>query len=248
MEGPNAPLSIKLVRLEPPLDIEKLLRCRAVQQASATTGGLPQPYQGAFEPAPSTPTRARSTARAASATAPAPHGRRQMGQKTKTMKDLCMSPDSDAGVMQLLTSSFAGTKPEKAGVVEPKAAAGIRMTTSVGTAVKCERPQDIAAQAAAAAPVAAAKRRRLAFKPMLDDEQRQQETGNAASPADVELDARTLQPDGNGDAALLVGHGKRRKGSAGSKEVQSLASKVVVTPGQTRMRRNTTDQVWWVVN
>ena len=222
-----------------------MLHGRAVQQASALAEeGFPRQYQGAFEPAPSTPTRARSAACAASASAPGPRGPRELVQKTKTMKDLCMSPDSDAGAVQLPVSCSAGGKASKRGVAMPRAGAGVRVTASASTVVKREASPDISAEVAAAALVAASKRRRFDVKAATATEQRQRQPDNDARAADAEPDSHTPLPDSKNTEAP---NGMRQRGSAGSKELQRLASKVFVTPGQTRTRRNASDQAWWVV-
>ena len=225
-----------------PLILEAGALCRAVQHAGTTTEELPPQFQGAFEPAPSTPTRTRSPPRAAPSQ-PAPRGTREQGQKTKTLKDLCRSPDSGTGVKQPSADRPAAAKTAKRRVVAPLS--DVLTTTEADMSDKRESSTDTAAEMAAQVLVAASKRRRSESKAASAMDQRRQDATQAKSP--TVASTGKLLSSGNGSAAPLTAHFKRHRGSAGVKEVQLLASKVVVTPGQTRIRRSAADQAWWVV-
>jgi len=211
---------------------------RAVQQASAATEELPQQFQGAFEPAPSTPTRTRSPPRAAPSLQP-PRGTREQGQKTKTLKDLCRSPASGTGVNQPSVNGSAGSKAAKRGAIA--LTSDVHATDLAGMAGKCESSSDTAAEMAAEVLVAASKRRRSDIRAVVAVDQRHQDATTAPDAPDTEAGA--LLPNGKGTAV----HRKRQRGIAASKEIQLLTSKVVVAPGQSRIRRNAADQAWWVV-
>ena len=183
-------------------------------------------------------------ARAAPA-ASAPRGPREPGQKMKTLKDLCRSPNSDTGVTQPLVSRSADTHAVQRVANAFRAGRGVERTHAAGTAGQRKSSPDTAAEAAAKTLVAASKRRRLEVKPASSEDERQQDA--LEPPSDADVGTGTLLSRKRGDAAPLTAHGKRQRGSAVSKEVLLLASKVVVTPGQTRTRRNAADQAWWVV-
>ena len=120
-------------------------------------------------------------------------------------------------------------------------------TIMAGTAMKRESSSDTAAVMAAEVLVAASKRRRSDFRAAAAVDRRQSEDART-SPSAADVEADMLLSNGKGDVtAPLTAQRKRQRGSASSKEVQLLASKVVVTPGKARIRRSAADQAWWVV-
>ena len=121
--------------------------------------------------------------------------------------------------------------------------------TRAGRRLKRERSGDMTVEEAAATLVAASTKLQPDVGAELAAELRDAEPSATAAAVGAETDARTPVLNtgtGNVPAAEAL-NGKRQRGSVRVKEVQALAAKVVVTPGQTRIRRNAADQAWWVV-
>jgi len=161
----------------------------------------------------------------------------------KTLKDLCRSPESGAGIKQPSGNRSAEAQTAKRRAAVPTT--DVHAMAGAAMAFKRESSSDTAAEMAAEVLVAASKRRRSDIKAAAAMDQRHYDATTAPDAADV--DAGTLLSNGKGSAAPVTAHRKRQRGVAGSKEVQLLTSKVVVTPGQSRIRRNAADQAWWVV-
>ena len=141
-----------------------------------------------------------------------------------------------------------GAKAAKRARRTPTVANGAYSAAGVVPGLKRQRSGDMTAEEAAATLVAASTKRPSDIRAALAAKLRRAEPQASAAASAAETDTRNPVLDSTGDAlASAAVQGQRHKGSVRVKEVQALAAKVVVTPGQTRIRRNAADQAWWVV-